>query len=53
MRSIGRVIRDIWLLVKFELLSTFGSLLTIVLATILPGMCWVAHKNMSMAEEQF
>ena len=52
MRSIGRVIRDIWLLVKFELLSTFGSLLTIVLATILPGMFWVAHKNMSMAEEQ-
>ncbi len=51
MRSIGRIIRDIWRLVKFELLSTFGSLLTIVLATILPGMFWVADKNMTMTEE--
>ncbi len=52
MRSVGRIIRDIWRLVKFELLSTFGSLLTIVLATILPGMFWVAHKNMTLTEEQ-
>ena len=50
MNSPWRMIIEIWRAVKFELLPTFGSLLTIFLAMILPGIVWIASKNLSRAE---
>jgi cell division transport system permease protein len=50
MRYFWRVVIEIWRSIKFELLPTFGSLLTIFLATILPGIVWVAAKNLSRVE---
>lgn len=50
MRALWRIVTEIWRAVRFELLSTFGSLLTIFLATILPGIIWVASKNLAKVE---
>jgi cell division transport system permease protein len=44
---------EIWRAVKFELPSTFGSLLTITLAIILPGISWISYKNMILTEDRF
>lgn len=41
-----------WRAVKFELLPTFGSLLTIFLATLLPGIVWMTTRNLSRAEQE-
>lgn len=50
MNSFLRIIIEIGRAVRFELLSTFGTLLTIFLATILPGAAWVTSKNLSIIE---
>jgi cell division transport system permease protein len=50
MSSLFRIITEIWRSVKFELLSTFGTLLTIILAMILPALVWTASKNLSRTE---
>ncbi len=50
MRSLGRILIEIWRSVKFELLSTLGSLLTIFLAMILSGAFWISSKNMTITE---
>ena len=50
MRQFVRIAVEMWRAVKFELLPTFGSLLTILLAMILPGIVWVASKNLSRAD---
>jgi cell division transport system permease protein len=50
MRYVWRIAVEIWRAVKFELLPTFGSLLTIFLAMLLPGMIWVVSINLSRAE---
>jgi cell division transport system permease protein len=52
MKSLGRILIEIWRSVKFELFSTLGSLLTIFLAMILSGTFWIASKNMTRAEAQ-
>ncbi|OGC91117.1 MAG: hypothetical protein A2W25_08300 [candidate division Zixibacteria bacterium RBG_16_53_22] len=52
MRQLIRIAVEMWRAVKFELLPTFGSLLTIFLAMILPGIVWVASKNLSRAESE-
>ncbi len=52
MRSSWRIISEIWRAVKFELPSTLGSLLTILLATILPGLFWISYKNMTQTEDR-
>jgi cell division transport system permease protein len=38
--------------IRFELISTFGSLLTIFLAMLLPGIIWVTSKNLSKTESE-
>jgi cell division transport system permease protein len=53
MRSFRRITSEIWRAVKFELPSTLGSLLTILLATILPGIFWISYKNMTQTEARF
>jgi cell division transport system permease protein len=50
MRYLWRIAIEMWRAVKFELLPTLGSLLTIFLATMLPGIVWVTSKNLSRAE---
>jgi cell division transport system permease protein len=50
MRHFWRIIIEIWRAVKFELLPTFGSLLTIFLATLLPGIVLIASQNLSRVE---
>jgi len=50
MRSLWRIAIEMWRAVRFELLSTFGSLLTIFLATILPGIIWIASTNLAKIE---
>lgn len=50
MRQFVRIAVEMWRAVKFELLPTFGSLLTIFLAMILPGIVWVTSKNLSRAD---
>jgi len=50
MRQLIRIAVEMWRAVKFELLPTFGSLLTIFLAMILPGIVWVTSKNLSRAD---
>ena len=50
MRALWRIVTEIRRAVRFELLSTFGSFLTIFLATILPGIIWVASKNLAKVE---
>jgi cell division transport system permease protein len=50
MRTLGRIVTEMWRSVRFELISTFGCLLTIFLATFLPGIFWIASKNMAQTE---
>jgi cell division transport system permease protein len=52
LRSLGRIFAEIWRSVRFELLSTLGSLLTIFLATLLPGLFWIASKNLTQTEAE-
>jgi cell division transport system permease protein len=50
MRSLGRIFVEMWRSVRFEFVATFGCLLTIFLATFLPGIFWIASKNMAQTE---
>jgi cell division transport system permease protein len=47
MRSLMRVISEIVRAIRFELLSSFGTLLTVFLAMMIPGMLWIASKNLT------
>ncbi len=51
MRYLWRTATEMWRAVKFEILPTFGSLLTIFLAMLLPGIVWVASRNLSRVEQ--
>ena len=50
MRSLRMMLIEMWRAVKFELLPTLGTFLTVFLALILPGIVWVASKNLTLIE---
>jgi cell division transport system permease protein len=50
MNKLIRLIIEIARSVRYELLSTFGTLLTIYLAMTLPGLFWVALNNLNVIE---
>jgi cell division transport system permease protein len=50
--SLWRIITEIWRAIRFELLSSFGTLLTVVLAMVLPAIVWVASKNLTQTEQE-
>ncbi len=47
MRSMMRVFSEIIRAIRFELLSSFGTLLTVFLAMMIPGILWIASKNLT------
>ena len=50
MRTPVRIIIEIFRAVRYEILSTFGTLLTVILAMTLPGALWIISHNLSKAE---
>ena len=50
MRTPVRVVIEIFRAVRHEILSTFGTLLTVILAMTLPGALWIISDNLSGAE---
>lgn len=52
MRSLWRVAVEIWRALRFELLPSFGTFLTIFLALVLPGIIWVTAKNLAIIESE-
>ncbi|MEE9554376.1 MAG: permease-like cell division protein FtsX [candidate division Zixibacteria bacterium] len=50
MRTPVRMVIEIFRAVRYEILSTFGTLLTVILAMTLPGALWIISENLSKAE---
>jgi cell division transport system permease protein len=50
MNSLFRTLTEIGRAIRFELLSTLGTLLTVFLAITLPGAFWVTSKNLVRVE---
>ena len=50
MKTAVRIIIEIFRAVRYEILSTFGTLLTVILAMTLPGALWIISQNPSKAE---
>lgn len=53
MRTPTRIIVEIARAVRYELLSTFGTLFTVFLAMSLPGALWIVTDNLARSEREF
>jgi cell division transport system permease protein len=52
MRTFFRIFVEIGRAVRYEILSTLGTLLTVFLAMTLPGALWIISDNLSQAERE-
>jgi len=52
MRYLIRTFVEIWRSVRFQPLSVIGTIVTIFLAMIMPGLFWVASNNLAAVESE-
>ncbi len=52
MRYLIRTFVEIWRSVRFQPLSAIGTIVTIFLAMIMPGLFWVASNNLATVESE-